>query len=266
MDVESNRALWGVEYEWQDSGEEWSEAWGSSASQWFGTLLPRIGHFLPATTILEIAPGFGRWTQFLRESCEELIAVDVSEKCILACRERFAGDDRITYHVNDGSSLDMVEDGSVDFVFSFDSLVHAEADVLAEYLRQISRKLTPDGAGFIHHSNAGEYRRYFSVSSSLPARVRGRLIQARVLDHDGWRALSVTAPLFRDCCEASGLRCVSQELVNWGNSRRLTDCLSTFALGPATGPAGPTLVRNPLFMAEAEIVKRRAALYAPPGR
>ena len=49
----------------------------------------------------------------------------------------------------------MVEDGSIDFVFSFDSLVHVEADVLDAYLDQLARKLTPDGVGFIHHSNMG---------------------------------------------------------------------------------------------------------------
>ena len=244
-------------------GRKWSEAWGSSANQWLGTLLPRIERYLPTGTILEIAPGFGRWTSFLRSYCEELVAVDVSEKCVRACRERFAGDDRITFHVNDGTSLDMVEDGSVDFVFSFDSLVHAEADVIAEYLRQISRKLTADGAGFVHHSNAGEYHRYFSLTGSLPARVRDRLIRARILDHDGWRALSMTAPGFRRACEESGLRLVSQELVNWGDGRRLTDCLSIFAAQRAAASGEPRIVRNPKFIAEATGVKRRAALYPP---
>lgn len=51
-----------MKYDWKDSGEEWSAPWGNSAAQWFGTILPRTSQCLPAGTILEIAPGFGRWT------------------------------------------------------------------------------------------------------------------------------------------------------------------------------------------------------------
>jgi hypothetical protein len=42
---------------------------------------PRIHKYLPAKRILEIAPGFGRWTRFLIPSCEELKGIDLSSKC-----------------------------------------------------------------------------------------------------------------------------------------------------------------------------------------
>ena len=38
-----------------------------------------------------------------------------------------------------------IPDRSSDSVFSFDSLVHAEADVIRGYLAQIGRKLKPSG-------------------------------------------------------------------------------------------------------------------------
>lgn len=63
--------------------------------------------------------------------------------------------------INDGRSLDAVVDGSVDFVFSFDSLVHLEVEVIESYLKQLASKLTPNGVGFIHHSNMGEYATNF---------------------------------------------------------------------------------------------------------
>ena len=112
---------------------------------------------MPARTILEIAPGFGRWTQFLRPLCEDLIVVDLSPKCIEACQARFAEYGNITYHVNDGRSLDMVPNDAIDFAFSFDSLVHVESDVLHGYLSQLAQKLTPEGVAFLHHSNVGAY-------------------------------------------------------------------------------------------------------------
>ena len=37
----------------------------------------------------------------------------------------------------------MIQDKSIDFVFSFDSLVHAEAEVIEAYLNQLAMKLQP---------------------------------------------------------------------------------------------------------------------------
>jgi len=40
----------------------------------------------------------------------------------------------IEYFINDGRSLDMLENNSIDFAFSFDSLLHAEIDVMHAYI------------------------------------------------------------------------------------------------------------------------------------
>src|SRR5437867_5041173 len=68
--------------DWKEAGEEWSAPWGSSAAQWAGTILPRIRDFLPTGAILEIAPGFGRWTHYLKDYCQDLWIVDRSSECI----------------------------------------------------------------------------------------------------------------------------------------------------------------------------------------
>ena len=83
-----------------------------------------------AESMLEIAPGYGRWTAFLKDLCSRLPLVDLSPKCIEACRERFGESDDIAYHVNDGRSPAMIDEDSIDFAFSFDSLVHVELEVL----------------------------------------------------------------------------------------------------------------------------------------
>jgi len=157
--VEQNLILWGKPDGWKDDGDKWSVKWGGTDLEWWASIFPRIRKFLPASTILEIAPGFGRWTQFLKGFCEQLVAVDVSPACIERCKERFASDPHVRCYVNDGKSLAMVEDRSVDFAFSFDSLVHVEADVIAAYLNQLGKKLKPGGFAFFHHSNLESYRR-----------------------------------------------------------------------------------------------------------
>src|SRR6266536_1218422 len=78
-----------MKYDWKEAGEEWSASWGSSSAQWFGSILPRIHDCLPTRTILEIAPGFGRWTHYLKDYCEELSIVDRSSECIEACLREF---------------------------------------------------------------------------------------------------------------------------------------------------------------------------------
>ena len=59
------------------------------------------------------------------------MAVDLSARCIDVCREKFADDDRIVFDVNDGTTLNSIEDDTIDFAFSFDSLVHVDVEVIA---------------------------------------------------------------------------------------------------------------------------------------
>src|SRR3954471_6422457 len=158
-EVDENRENWTAGWEWSAAGDEWSAWWGGTEALWHGALLPRIHAWVPAGTILEIAPGFGRWTGYLADGAERVIAVDLTERCVAACRERFAGDARVEVHQNDGRSLPMVADASVDFAFSFDSLGHPESDVIGAHMRELARVLRPDGVAFVHHSNIGAYPR-----------------------------------------------------------------------------------------------------------
>ena len=233
--ISENQDAWG-HYDWSQSGDEWSHCWGGTESLWWTTLFPRIRRFVPAPRILEIAPGFGRITHYLKDLCDELVVVDLTERCIAACRERFAGDSHITYHVNDGRSLDCVPDHSIDFVFSYDSLVHAEADVLEAYLAQLGRKLRPDGAGFFHHSNVGAYRDDTTGALSI--------------ENPHWRAETMSAARFMPYCESAGLVCTSQELVAWGGDV-LNDCFSSFAVRGSMFERPYARLENPRFMDEA---------------
>src|SRR5256885_14191118 len=151
-----------MEYDWKDAGEEWSAPWRTSAAQWKHAILPRIRDYLPTGTILEIAPGFGRWTYYLKDYCKELWIVDRIEECIEACRERFAADSRVRCYVNDGRSLSIIPDASVDFVFSFDSLVHTKPDVVDAYLRELGTKLKIGGGGVFLHFHFVQFTNLFA--------------------------------------------------------------------------------------------------------
>jgi len=240
-------------YDWKDAGEEWSDPWGSSAAQWHGAIFPRIRECLPAGTILEIAPGFGRWTDYLKDYCQELWIVDRVQECIDACRQRFAGDPRLRFYVNDGRSLSMFPDNSIDFVFSFDSLVHPRREIVEAYVRQLGQKLKIGGKGFIHHSNLGEYAN--SMVEQLPPPIRKLLVKTRILDRERHRDPTMTAGLFRALCERNGLHCLNQELINW-RSRRLIDCFSLFIRHGSKGQSATRILRNPNFMRAAAQIRR----------
>jgi hypothetical protein len=226
--------------DWTDGGEEWSEPWGSSAAQWAGVIFPRIRDWLLAGTILEIAPGFGRWTH-----------VEKADQCFEACCRRFGNDPRIKVYHNDGHSLAMLPDNSVDFVFSFDSLVHDRHGFIESYLRHLGSKLKVGGKGFFHHSNLGAY----SVREPRRTRVAKLLEKTGILDLHHHRTPTMSADLFRALCEQNGLHCVRQELINW-RARRLIDCFSFFVRDRSQQTKPTEIIRNPNFMREAAGIRR----------
>jgi ubiquinone/menaquinone biosynthesis C-methylase UbiE len=267
--TEQNRTAWN-EYDWPSGGDEWSESFGGSEASWFFVIYPRIHRFIPSGTILEIAPGFGRWTQFLKTQCQSMIAVDLSETCIKHCKTRFASDTHIRFHINDGSSLAAVPDNSIDFVFSFDSLVHVEKDVMEAYVSQLSRKLTKDGIGFVHHSNLGAYRGRLGMAKCF-RKLRSMLGQKlfsteRIssllsLNAGGGRASSMTAKLFREYCEKASLKCIDQELLNWWTGTCLIDAFSVFTKPNSSWDKGITFVENFEFVETMHLTSRLAKLY-----
>ena len=244
--VEENRLRWST-YEWDERGDEWSVVWGGTPYLWHAALFPRLMNFLPASRILEIAPGHGRFTQYLKDLCDELVIVDLTAECIDVCRERFREASNISYHVNDGKSLDFVHDGSLDFVFSFDSLVHAEADVLEAYVHELGSKLAPNGLGFLHHSNVEAYRDPKTGELNC--------------ENPHWRGERMSARLFREYCEAASLECISQELVNWGGLHYLTDSFSVFTPKGSRYARPTEVVENSGFMAEAITIQAVSKLY-----
>lgn len=142
--------LWNDPNVWTDSGHEWSGPFGNTENLWNKEIFDHVKEFR-GKKILEIAPGFGRITQFLSILASELIVIDLNPLCIQKTREKM-GHHVLAYLVNDGKSLTGVRDSSQDLVFSFDSFVHMHANVTEEYLKEIHRVLKPGGHGFIHHS------------------------------------------------------------------------------------------------------------------
>lgn len=111
---------------------------------------------------MEIAPGHGRWTQFLLSHCRTLAAFDICEECISFCRNRFlnrVNDGTAHFRLTDGLSIPEKEE-SVDLVYSFDSLVHVERDVMRSYLVHLGRCLRPGVFCRMRCAAGNEYLRH----------------------------------------------------------------------------------------------------------
>lgn len=147
--IEEQR-LWNEENMWSMGGHEWSKSFGTTEDLWNNHIFDLIKEFRDKK-ILEIAPGFGRMTQFLSILAGELIVVDLNPLCIEKTKQKL-GHHVLAYFVNDGKSIPKVRNNSQDLVFSYDSFVHMHANVTEEYIKEIHRVLKPGGSSFIHHS------------------------------------------------------------------------------------------------------------------
>lgn len=142
--------FWGQEENWINGGHEWSSEFGTTENLWNNHLFDDLKEFR-GKKILEIAPGYGRITQFLSILAKELIVVDLNPLCIQKTKEKL-GRHVLAYFVCDGKSFPFVRDNSQDLVYSFDSFVHMHRNVIDDYLQEINRVLVPGGKGIIHHS------------------------------------------------------------------------------------------------------------------
>ncbi len=149
----TNRSIWDA-YDWVRRGEEWTPS-----AEWKESLTALVRERAPEQgDILEIGPGAGRWTEALQKLAGSLTVVDISRASIEACRARFAGCENVSYLVNDGRTLPGVPDGSIDFIWSFDTFVHISLEDAASYAGEFRRVLRPGGRGIVHHPAAAGVR------------------------------------------------------------------------------------------------------------
>jgi SAM-dependent methyltransferase len=121
-------------------------------SLWEKRTAEELGHLLKGIplhrdwTCLEIGCGLGRLMKPIAGRCRKVIGVDVSSEMIAYGRDYLEGVPNVELQVNDGCSLPMVPDGSVDLVYSILAFQHMTlVEVVESYLAEIARVLKPQG-------------------------------------------------------------------------------------------------------------------------
>jgi len=222
-------------------GEDWSAPWGGADSMWLTSIFPRISQFLPADRIVGIGYGNGSIARALQaSSTSELVLFDISDDCVEQCARTFGESSGTRCLKTDGRSLQGVADNSVDLVFSFYSLIDANAETMQGYLQECRRVLRKDGAAFLHHSNIGMYYRD-----------KNTRVDKRLQPFAASRDISIDADSVLDMATDNNLLCIKQECINWDMTDLLSDCFTTLVQLDSTKRAqGPQFINNPEFRNE----------------
>ena len=187
----------------KDHGEEWTVSDG-----WKQSLIDNVmlRYIKPRLSVLEIGPGAGRWTEVLQTIAKELQVVDVSQKAIDVCRNRFSSATNMKYFLVSDVTMQFISDKTVDAIWSYDVFVHINLDDTERYLAEFKRILVPGGIAVIHHPKEGGL-------------------------HGGCRS-RMTDALFRILLEKQNLT-LMQQFDAWGENKqydlsRHRDCITVF--------------------------------------
>jgi SAM-dependent methyltransferase len=110
-------------------------------------------YLVPASRVLEIGPGGGRYTALLLEHCASLLGVDVSARMVERLRRRFAAEPRATFVQGSGHDLVLVPDRSIDFACACNVFVQLEVEDVWGYLVELARVLRPGGHAALHYAD-----------------------------------------------------------------------------------------------------------------
>lgn len=103
-------------------------------------------------TALEIGSGGGRWTQFLLP-CRRIYCVELNREMFTYLAARFAEARHLVFTPSSGTDIPGVPAGSIDFAFSFGTLVHLEVDLIEAYLRSLAPLMRVGGQACLHVAN-----------------------------------------------------------------------------------------------------------------
>jgi ubiquinone/menaquinone biosynthesis C-methylase UbiE len=179
--VKNNLQLWDHDYDWTADGDEWeyqADRSGVSYSEWKSSLVSHlIEPYARDAQVLEIAPGHGRWTEFIIGMCRHAVLVDVGSRCLEYCRTRFAERANVDYFLTTGTQLPHHAAAAIDFVFSYDSFVHMSADVIQSYMAEIARVLKPGGTAVIHHAEIADPASYQQTHAGQRTAVNSQMVR-----------------------------------------------------------------------------------------
>lgn len=160
---------------------------------------------LDLDNVIELAVGRGRHVRMYEQKANHIVLVDILQKNIDFCKERFKENKKIDYYCNNGYNLNQLKDNEYSALFTYDAMVHFEMMDIFEYLKDIHRVLRKGGMALFHHSNnTSSYKNSFYNATS------GRSYMSK--------------DLFAYLAYRAGFEIVEQQVIDWGVKD--LDCIS----------------------------------------
>jgi 2-polyprenyl-3-methyl-5-hydroxy-6-metoxy-1,4-benzoquinol methylase len=160
--VEALRDSWSrYPNDWkQDPGlnlgfETLGEEWGGPA---FADFIVRLAspYFGPDSDVLELGCGGGKFSQRLAPNCRSLLCADISQAMIEHTRETLSQrgvGKNVGYRVLNGTDFAGLPSDSVDFIFSYDVMLHLQLQNVFSYMLDARRVLRENGVLMLHQIN-----------------------------------------------------------------------------------------------------------------
>lgn len=174
-------------------------------SQWDDLIWPLV-QGLDFSVVVDWGGGLGHSSAKLLEHAGQLVIVDADQAHVDYCRQRFAGQPQVQCMMNDGVWLPGIKERSASLVYSYNSMVYLDSDVVREYLQEFRRLLRFRGHCFCHHSNY----------TARPGKDATRSPHRRSF---------MSREMFAHYAVKSGFSVVKQVVIDWNGVEGL-DCLT----------------------------------------
>jgi len=107
----------------------------------------------PEVDVLELGCGGGKFSRRLRPQSRRLVCADISADMLARTRAKVGEGDDVEFLQLNGRDFGGVPDASIDFIYSYDVLLHLQPQNVFSYLRDARRILRPGGIFMIHAIN-----------------------------------------------------------------------------------------------------------------
>ncbi len=162
---------------------------------------------LDLDNVIELACGRGRHVPKYIDQANHITLVDILDKNIDYCQQRFSNYSKISYYRNDGYDLKELETAKYSALFAYDAMVHFELIDIYSYMNDIYRVLVNGGYALIHHSNmTSDYKMSFEKAGNPGGRNY------------------MSKELFAYIAYRAGFDIIEQKIIDW--SLPNMDCIS----------------------------------------
>jgi ubiquinone/menaquinone biosynthesis C-methylase UbiE len=104
--------------------------------------------------VLDLGCGYGRFIEFYAPLVSFVYGIDVTDYIIEICKTKYAEIKNVEFIKNNGYSLEMIDDNSIDLVSCYTVFQHIPRKATQSYLKEFSRILKSDGRIIIQFSGA----------------------------------------------------------------------------------------------------------------